>query len=100
MSRPAVSQHLRVLHDAGLVTIRPDGNHRMYRVRTEGLADMWQYLDEMWTDRLGQLKVDAERAEWPQRQRRRATPITGDQQGAPSSAPIGASSSSREKETK
>ena len=69
MSRPAVSQHLRVLHDAGLVTIRPDGNHRMYRVRTEGLADMWQYLDEMWTDRLGQLKVAAERAESPQRQR-------------------------------
>lgn len=79
MSRPAVSQHLRVLHEAGLVTIRPDGNRRMYRARTEGLADMWRYLDEMWTDRLGRLKVAAERAEWPERQRRQVDPpCTGD----------------------
>lgn len=69
MSRPAVSQHLRVLQQAGLVTVRPDGNRRMYRARTEGLADMWRYLDEMWTDRLGRLKVAAERSEWPERRR-------------------------------
>jgi DNA-binding transcriptional ArsR family regulator len=74
ISRPAVSQHLRVLHHAGLVTVRSDGNRRMYRARTEGLAEMWQYLDEMWTDRLGRLKVAAERADWPARQRRRLDP--------------------------
>ncbi len=69
MGRPAVSQHLRVLHEAGLVTIRAEGNRRMYRARTEGLTDMWRYLDEMWTDRLARLKIAAEQTEWPQRRR-------------------------------
>jgi DNA-binding transcriptional ArsR family regulator len=63
MSRPAVSQHLRVLHEAGLVNIRPDGNRRLYRARREGLAEMWQFIDEMWTERLAKLKQVAERAE-------------------------------------
>jgi DNA-binding transcriptional ArsR family regulator len=63
MSRPAVSQHLRVLSDAGLVTVRPDGNRRMYRARREGLAEVREFIDEMWTDRLAQLKRAAERAE-------------------------------------
>jgi len=63
ISRPAVSQHLRVLHDAGLVTIRPDGNRRLYRAREEGLAEVWQFIDEMWTDRLARLKRAAERVE-------------------------------------
>ena len=63
MSRPAVSQHLGVLRDAGLVTIRPDGNRRLYRARRDGLAEVWQFVDEMWTDRLAKLKRAAERAE-------------------------------------
>jgi len=63
MSRPAVSQHLRVLHTAGLVSIRADGNRRLYRARGEGLTDVWQFIDEMWTDRLAKLKAAAERAE-------------------------------------
>jgi DNA-binding transcriptional ArsR family regulator len=63
ISRPAVSQHLRVLHDAGLVSMRPDGNRRLYRARGEGLAAVWQFIDEMWTDRLAMLKQAAERAE-------------------------------------
>lgn len=54
ISRPAVSQHLRVLHTAGLVVVRPDGNRRMYRARTEGLAEMWEYLEQMWNDGLGE----------------------------------------------
>ena len=62
MSRPAVSQHLRVLHEAGLVSIRPNGNQRLYRARTEGLAEVWQFIDEMWADRLVKLKRAAERA--------------------------------------
>jgi DNA-binding transcriptional ArsR family regulator len=62
MSRPAVSQHLRVLRQAGLVSIRPNGNRRLYRARTEGLAEVWQFIDEMWADRLARLKQAAERA--------------------------------------
>lgn len=62
MSRPAVSQHLRVLHEARLVSSRPDGNRRLYRARTEGLTGVWQFIDEMWTDRLAKLKQAAERS--------------------------------------
>src|SRR3954471_2538992 len=62
LSRPAVSQHLRVLHDAGLVSIRPDGNRRLYRARTEALSDVWEFIDDMWSDRLAKLEVAAERA--------------------------------------
>ena len=60
MSRPAVSQHLRVLSEAGLVDVRPIGNRRLYRLRPEGLRDAATFLDEMWTDRLARLKVAAE----------------------------------------
>ena len=69
MSRPAVSQHLRVLTDCGLVDVRPDGNRRMYRWRREGLRDAAAFLDEMWSDRLARLKAAAEREEWPERTR-------------------------------
>jgi DNA-binding transcriptional ArsR family regulator len=68
LSRPAVSQHLRVLHDAELVTVRRQGNHRIYQGRPEGLADMRTFIDEMWADRLACLKRAAEQAEWPARQ--------------------------------
>lgn len=63
ISRPAVSQHLRVLHDAGLVSVRADGNRRLYRARREGLTEVWAFIDDMWTDRLARLKQLAERAE-------------------------------------
>ena len=63
MSRPAVSQHLRVLHEAGLVSVRPDGNRRLYRARREGLSEVWQFIDEMWADQLAKLKQVAERVE-------------------------------------
>jgi DNA-binding transcriptional ArsR family regulator len=69
ISRPAVSQHLRVLADAGLVEVRPDGNRRLYRWRREGLRDAVAFLDEMWADRLARLKAAAEREEWPARAR-------------------------------
>jgi DNA-binding transcriptional ArsR family regulator len=67
MSRPAVSQHLRVLTDSGLVEVRRDGNRRMYRWRREGLRDAAAFIDEMWSDSLGRLKAAAEREEWPER---------------------------------
>jgi DNA-binding transcriptional ArsR family regulator len=73
MSRPAVSQHLRVLDDAGLVSVRPDGNRRLYRWRREGLRDAADFLDEMWSDSLGRLKTAAEQEESPRRPRARRT---------------------------
>lgn len=69
MSRPAVSQHLKVLADSGLVDVRPDGNRRLYRWRREGLRDAATFLDEMWTDGIARLKAAAEREEWPTRAR-------------------------------
>ena len=60
ISRPAVSQHLRVLHDAGLVDVRPTGSRRMYRARTDALAPVSQFIDEMWVDGLQRLKRAAE----------------------------------------
>ncbi len=69
ISRPAVSQHLRVLTDAGLVDVRPEGNRRLYRWRRDGLRDAAAFLDEMWSEQLERLKVAAEREEWPDRTR-------------------------------
>ena len=60
ISRPAVSQHLRVLHDAGLVEIRPDGNRRLYRLRPEGFAEAAAFLDDLWSAGLRRLKAVAE----------------------------------------
>jgi len=74
ISRPAVSQHLRVLTDAGLVDVRPDGNRRLYLLRREGLRDAAAFMDEMWSDKLAHLKAVAEREEWPERARRALAP--------------------------
>ena len=67
VTRPAISQHLRVLKDAGLVTERREGTRRMYRARPEGLAELRRFLEDFWSDRLQLLKDAAERE-----QRRRA----------------------------
>lgn len=48
VSRPAVSQHLKVLTDAGLVTVRPEGNRRIYAARPEGLADLRAWVERYW----------------------------------------------------
>jgi DNA-binding transcriptional ArsR family regulator len=48
VSRPAVSQHLRVLKDAGLVVDRADGNRRVYRVEPDALAELRDQLDRFW----------------------------------------------------
>src|SRR5678816_2250725 len=48
VSRPAVSQHLRVLEEADLVTVRRDGTRRWYRARPEGLAELQRWLADMW----------------------------------------------------
>lgn len=52
VSRPAVSQHLRVLQAAKLVSVQPRGTRRLYLVRRDGLEELRAYLDRMWTDAL------------------------------------------------
>jgi len=71
ISRPAVSQHLRVLHDARLLDVRAEGNRRLYRARPEGFRGAASFVAEMWADRLAVLKLAAEREEWPTRARSR-----------------------------
>jgi DNA-binding transcriptional ArsR family regulator len=51
VTRPAISQHLRVLLDAGLLTERRQGTRRLYRARLEGLAELRAYLDRLWGGR-------------------------------------------------
>jgi DNA-binding transcriptional ArsR family regulator len=52
VSRPAVSQHLRVLKDAGLVTERREGTRHFYSVDGDGLAELREYFDEFWQEAL------------------------------------------------
>jgi DNA-binding transcriptional ArsR family regulator len=52
VSRPAVSQHLKILKDAGIVTSRPVGTRRVYAVTTDGFEVLRQWLDIMWRDAL------------------------------------------------
>jgi DNA-binding transcriptional ArsR family regulator len=63
VSRPAVSQHLTVLREAGLVDERRNGTRRLYRARPEGLAELRQFLEGFWDERLEALKREAEREE-------------------------------------
>lgn len=70
MSRPAISQHLRVLEDAALVSARKDGTRRFYRARPETVTDLIDDLEAMWDDSLARLKRVAEQAEWPARAKR------------------------------
>jgi len=70
VTRPAVSQHLRVLKEAGLVNERRDGTRRLYRLRTEGLDELRAFLDDLWSDRLARLKHTIE---WDQRRVRGRT---------------------------
>ena len=70
VSRPAVSQHLTVLREAGLVEERRNGTRRLYRARPEGLAELRAFLDGFWGERLVALKREAERQERRKRDRR------------------------------
>jgi DNA-binding transcriptional ArsR family regulator len=61
VSRPAVSQHLRVLKDAGLVRERREGTRHFYRVDGDGIAELRAYLEGFWDDALRAFKEAAER---------------------------------------
>ena len=63
VSRPAVSQHLRVLKEAGLVTERQNGTRRLYRVDPDGLAELREYLEGFWEEVLAGFKAAAEKEE-------------------------------------
>jgi DNA-binding transcriptional ArsR family regulator len=63
VTRPAVSQHLNVLKEVGLVSERRNGTRRLYRANPQGLAELKAFLDAFWGERLELLKQEAEREE-------------------------------------
>jgi DNA-binding transcriptional ArsR family regulator len=70
VSRPAVSQHLRVLKDTGLVTLRREGTRNIYQLDHKGVAALRDHLDSLWQTALAQFKTQAEQSS-PQRKERR-----------------------------
>jgi DNA-binding transcriptional ArsR family regulator len=60
LSAPAASQHLKVLRDAGLVSVRVDANRRLYRAEPARLAELRGALEAFWGERLGRLRDDLE----------------------------------------
>src|SRR5438045_7819974 len=63
VSRPAVSQHLKVLKDAGLVIDRPAGNRRIYQLDPEGVGALRGYLDRFWNRALTAFKAGVEQGD-------------------------------------
>jgi DNA-binding transcriptional ArsR family regulator len=62
VSRPAVSQHLKALKNAGLVEERSEGVRRIYSIRREGLTELREWLDSFWGDALDAFKLEAEKS--------------------------------------
>ena len=62
VSRPAVSQHLKVLLEAGLVRVTPDGARRVYQVDPDGMRDLRDWFEGFWDEALAQFKDAAERS--------------------------------------
>jgi DNA-binding transcriptional ArsR family regulator len=63
ITQQAVSQHLKVLHEAGLLEVQPQGQRRVYRVRPEGLDELRSFLREFWDDQLVLLKRAVEESD-------------------------------------
>ncbi len=63
VSRPAVSQHLKVLKEAGLVSEEQDGTRRIYRIDPQGLGPLRAWLDQFWEIALDAFKAEAEQSE-------------------------------------
>src|SRR3569623_621365 len=61
VSRPAVSQHLKVLKDAGLVTDQPEGTRRVYQIDPQGLGQVRAWLDQFWDTALAAFQAEVER---------------------------------------
>ena len=60
ISRPAVSRHLRLLKEAGLVTDRAEGTRRLYRLHDDGIVAVRDYLEQLWGDAAARFRVAAE----------------------------------------
>lgn len=60
ISQQAVSQHLQVLREAGLVVVRPEGQRRLYEIRPEGLSEVHAFLAQLWPESLQRLKTAVE----------------------------------------
>jgi DNA-binding transcriptional ArsR family regulator len=71
VSRPAVSQHLRVLKNAGLVTLRNEGTRNIYQLDPKGVAALRDHLDSLWQTALEQFKTKAERSPIQRKEKRR-----------------------------
>jgi DNA-binding transcriptional ArsR family regulator len=67
VSRPAVSQHLKVLKEAGLVSDRPEGTRRIYYIDPKGLGALRAWLDQFWDEALENFRVEAEAKTQPDR---------------------------------
>jgi DNA-binding transcriptional ArsR family regulator len=67
ITRPAVSRHLRVLKQAGLVTGRAEGNRRLYRLHDEGIAVVREYLEQVWGEAAARFRLLAENTADPAR---------------------------------
>jgi DNA-binding transcriptional ArsR family regulator len=65
VSRPAVSQHLKVLKQAGLVIDRAEGTRRLYQLNPRGIQDLRAYFDQFWNQALASFKEAAEKEEQP-----------------------------------
>src|SRR5689334_25417069 len=70
VSRPAVSQHLKVLKDAGLVSDRAEGTRRIYYIDPKGLGALRAWLDRFWDEALENFRVEAESETQPDRPNR------------------------------
>jgi DNA-binding transcriptional ArsR family regulator len=65
VSRPAVSQHLKALKAAGLVTDKSEGTRRVYHIDPEGLGELRRWLDQFWDDALEAFKKEVEKPKKP-----------------------------------
>jgi DNA-binding transcriptional ArsR family regulator len=70
VSRPAVSQHLRVLKAAGLVRVESDGARRLYQADPGGLGELRTWLDRFWDESLNAFKAEVERSPQPRRRKK------------------------------
>jgi DNA-binding transcriptional ArsR family regulator len=70
VSRPAVSQHLKALKDAGLVKDRSEGTRRVYYIDPDGLGELRRWLDGFWDDALEAFRSDVEKSESPPSRRK------------------------------
>ena len=73
MSRPAISQHLKILKDAELVLDRAEGNRRLYQINSEGFDSLRDYFDQFWTQALDAFKKKVEQKN-AKRKRKSAQP--------------------------